>query len=546
MVNVGFEMHGLMMNTPLLITSLIQFAAQYHGDTSIVTRSTEGSIRRSSYREVFGRAQRLANALLDYGIKPGDRIATVAWNTDRHIELYYAISGIGAICHTVNLRLADEELIYILNHAEDRLVFFDTDMAEAMARVQPHTKSVERFVAMSDAAHQPDVAPTGTVDYESFIAAASDHHDWAEFDENTAASMCYTSGTTGDPKGVLYSHRATVLHAMASCYASTLNLRTEDVILPVVPMFHVNAWGIPYSCPIAGTPLVMPGPKLDGQSLFELMDAEGVTMALGVPTVWMNLLDHMDKLGRKPAALDRVVIGGAAASEAIIDRFELDHGVTVNHAWGMTEMSPLGVVNTLKPKFHGLSRDQQMPIKIKQGRAIYGVDMCIVDDDGQELPRDGQTSGRLLVKGPWIVSEYFKAGESALTPDGWFDTGDIATLDADGYMLITDRAKDIIKSGGEWISSVGLENAAVGHPAIKQAAVIGVTHPKWLERPLLICVPAGEERPGLAEIRAYLLEKVPKLWLPDAVEWLDTLPLGATGKVLKADLRDQFAGYTLD
>ncbi len=538
-------MQGLMMNTPLLITSLIQFAAQYHGDTSIVTRSTEGPVRRSSYGEVFGRAQRLANALIDFGIRPGDRIATVAWNTDRHIELYYAISGIGAICHTVNLRLADAELVYILNHAEDRLVFFDTDMAETLARVQPQTKSVERFVAMTDAEHLPDKGPERTIDYEGFIASASPHHEWATFDENTAASMCYTSGTTGDPKGVLYSHRATVLHAMASCYASTLNLRTEDVVLPVVPMFHVNAWGIPYSAPIAGTPLVMPGPKLDGQSLFEFMDAEGVTMALGVPTVWMSLLDHMDKVGRKPAGLNSVVIGGAAASEAIINRFELDHGVTVNHAWGMTEMSPLGVVNTLKPKYQSLPREQQMPTKLKQGRAIYGVDLCIVDDDGQELPRDGETSGRLLVKGPWIVSEYFKAGESALTPEGWFDTGDIATLDPDGYMLITDRAKDIIKSGGEWISSVGLENAAVGHPAIKQAAVIGVAHPKWLERPLLVCVPVGENQPDLAEIREYLAEKVPKLWLPDAIEWVESLPIGATGKVLKAELRNRFAGYTV-
>ena len=538
-------MQGLMMNTPLLITSLIQFAAQYHGDTSIVTRSTEGPVRRSSYGEVFGRAQRLANALIDFGIRPGDRIATVAWNTDRHIELYYAISGIGAICHTVNLRLADAELVYILNHAEDRLVFFDTDMAETLARVQPQTKSVERFVAMTDAEHLPDKGPERTIDYEGFIASASPHHEWATFDENTAASMCYTSGTTGDPKGVLYSHRATVLHAMASCYASTLNLRTEDVVLQVVPMFHVNAWGIPYSAPIAGTPLVMPGPKLDGQSLFEFMDAEGVTMALGVPTVWMSLLDHMDKVGRKPAGLNSVVIGGAAASEAIINRFELDHGVTVNHAWGMTEMSPLGVVNTLKPKYQSLPREQQMPTKLKQGRAIYGVDLCIVDDDGQELPRDGETSGRLLVKGPWIVSEYFKAGESALTPEGWFDTGDIATLDPDGYMLITDRAKDIIKSGGEWISSVGLENAAVGHPAIKQAAVIGVAHPKWLERPLLVCVPVGENQPDLAEIREYLAEKVPKLWLPDAIEWVESLPIGATGKVLKAELRNRFAGYTV-
>lgn len=538
-------MHGMMMTTPLLITSLIQFAAKFHNDTAVVTRRVDGSVHRSTYGQVYERSQRLANALVELGIKPGDRVATVAWNSDRHLELYYAISGIGAICHTVNLRLADAEMIYILNHAEDRLVFFDTDMAERVARIQSHVPSVERFISLSDAAGMSAESPAGTIDYEGLIAGVSDQYDWPEFDENTAASMCYTSGTTGNPKGVLYSHRATVLHAMASCFASTLDLRTHDVVLPVVPMFHVNAWGIPYSTPIAGTPVVMPGPKLDGESLFELMDQERVTLALGVPTVWMGLLDRMDKMGRAPNGLDRVIIGGAAASEAIIDRFELDHGVIVHHAWGMTETSPLGVVNTLKPKFLDLPRDQQMPIKVKQGRAIYGVDMCIVDDDGKELPRDGVTSGRLLVKGPWIVSQYYKAEESALTLDGWFDTGDIATLDTDGYMLITDRAKDIIKSGGEWISSVGLENAAVGHPSIKQAAVIGVFHPKWLERPLLICTPEGDERPSLSEIREFLAERVPKLWLPDAIEWVESLPLGATGKVLKAELRVRFADYSL-
>lgn len=537
-------MHG-MMNTPLLITSLIQFAAQYHSDTRIVTRRVGGDLHRSTYGEIYVRAQQLANALVNFGIKPGDRIATLAWNSDRHLELYYAISGIGAICHTVNLRLGDDELIYILNHAEDRIVFFDVDMAETVARIQPHVESVERFVALSSVADVPDVAPAETVDYEHFIGGVSDHYDWPELDENTAAALCYTSGTTGHPKGVLYSHRSTVLHAMASCFASTLNLRIQDVLMPVVPMFHVNAWGVPYSAPIAGASIVMPGPKLDGQSLFELMDSEKVTMALGVPTVWMGLLDHMDKLGRKPAGLERVIIGGAAASESIIDRFEQDHGVTVNHAWGMTEMSPVGVVNSLKPKFLDLTREEQMPIKLKQGRAIYGVDMCIVDDDGDALPRDGQTSGRLLVKGPWIVSHYYKSEDSALTPDGWFDTGDVATLDADGYMLITDRAKDIIKSGGEWISSVGLETAAAGHPAVKQAAVIGVSHPKWLERPLLICVAQGAERPNLTEMRDFLSAKVPKLWLPDAVEWVDSLPIGATGKVLKAELRVRFADYSL-
>ena len=539
-------MHGMMMNTPLLITSLIQFAAKFHNDTEVVTCRVDGMLHRSTYGQIYERSQRLANALIELGVKPGDRVATLAWNSDRHLELYYAVSGIGAICHTVNLRLADAEMVYILNHAEDRLVFFDTDMAETVARIQPHTPAVESFISLSDAAGISAGFPAGALDYEGLISGVPDQYDWPVFDENAAASMCYTSGTTGNPKGVLYSHRATVLHAMASCFASTLDLRTHDIVLPVVPMFHVNAWGIPYSSPIAGVPIVMPGPKLDGKSLFELMDQEHVTMGLGVPTVWMGLLDHMDKMGRAPKGLARVIVGGSAASESIINRFELKHGVTVHHAWGMTEMSPVGVVNTLKPKFLDLPRDQQMPIKVKQGRAIYGVDMCIVDDDGDELPHDGITSGRLLVKGPWIISQYYKADVSALTSDGWFDTGDIATLDADGYMLITDRAKDIIKSGGEWISSVGLENAAVGHPAIKQAAVIGVPHPKWLERPLLVCIPEGDSRPSLSEVREFLAEKVPKLWLPDAIEWVSSLPLGATGKVLKAALRARFEGYSLN
>jgi len=543
---LGDPMRGLMMDMPLLITSLIQFAAQYHGDTEIVSRSVEGPVRRTTYGQVFARAQKLANALTAYGIQSGDRVATLAWNTDLHLELYYAVSGIEAVCHTVNLRLGDEELIYIINHAEDRILFFDLDLAETVDRIASKLTTVERYVVMTGLDHMPARIPDNTVAYETLIGEESERFAWPTFNENTAASMCYTSGTTGKPKGVLYSHRSTVLHAMASCYASTLDLRTHDVVLPVVPMFHVNAWGVPYSAPIAGAPLVMPGPKLDGENLFNLMDAEGVSIALGVPTVWMGLLDHMDVVGRKPNGFDRVIIGGAAASETIIDRFEMDHGVKVHHAWGMTEMSPIGVVNTLKPKFSDMSRKEQMPIKVKQGRIVYGVDMRIVDDAGSIIPNDGQSSGRLHVRGPWIVDTYFKADESALTEDGWFDTGDIATLDADGYMHITDRAKDIIKSGGEWISSVGLENAAIAHPAIKLAAVIGIPHPKWQERPLLICVAEkGEELPSLAQVKAFLSDQVPKLWLPDALEWVDELPLGATGKILKADLRSSYADYTL-
>jgi len=534
-----------MMKTPLLITSLIQFAAQYHSDTAVITRSVEGPMRRTTYADAYVRIQKLANALIALGVKPGDRVATLAWNTDRHLELYYAISGIGAICHMVNLRLADQELIYILNHAEDCVLFFDLDLAATVSRVAPHLETVEHFCAMTDAEHVPDAAPNNTIDYESLIAKEAENFDWPEFDENTASSMCYTSGTTGNPKGVLYSHRSTVLHAMACCFAGTMKLRNDDLVLPAVPMFHVNAWGVPYASPIAGAPMVMPGPKLDGKSLFTLMDDERVSVALGVPTLWLGLLDQMDSKGRKPNGFDRVIIGGSAASEAIINRFERDHGVTVHHAWGMTEMSPIGVVNSLKSKFESLSRSEQMPIKLKQGRAVYGVDMRIVDENGAVQPNDGKTSGKLHVKGPWIVDKYYKHDTTALTEDGWFDTGDIATLDAEGYMHITDRAKDIIKSGGEWISSVDLENAAMGHPAIRVAAVVGVYHPKWQERPLLVCVSTTDERPSLQDVRSYLSDKVPKLWLPDAIEWVESLPLGATGKVLKTQLREQFKEFKL-
>ena len=538
-------MYGLMMDTPLLITSLIQFAAQNHTDTAIVSRSVEGPVRRSTYGKIFTRAQKLAHALLKKGLQPGDRVATLAWNTDLHLELYYAVSGVEAVCHTVNLRLADQELIYVINHAADRILFFDLDLADTVVRIAPHLKSIEHYVVMTDAEHTPQNVPPGTTDYETLIKGEPEVFEWPLFDEKTAASMCYTSGTTGNPKGVLYSHRSTVLHAMACSYAGTLNLRTNDIVLPVVPMFHVNAWGVPYSGPIAGTSLIMPGPKLDGESLFDLMDSERVSAALGVPTVWMGLLDYMDAMGRKPDGLERVVIGGAAVSETMIDRFELMYGVTVHHAWGMTEMSPIGVVNTLKPKFNNLSRDQQMPMKLKQGRGVYGVDLRIIDDAGNVLPNDGKISGNLHVRGPWVIESYFKSDESALTADGWFDTGDIGTLDTDGYLHITDRAKDIIKSGGEWISSVGLENAAAAHPSIKQAAVIGVAHPRWQERPLLVCVPEGSDRPSLEDMRTFLTDVVPKMWLPDGLEWIEELPLGATGKVLKSDLRNRYKDYTL-
>lgn len=537
-------MHGLMMNQQLLVPSLLEFAARYHSDAEIVTRTVEGPVQVSTYESVYKRTQQLAHALVRLGVKPGDRVATLAWNTSRHFELYYAISGIGAVCHTVNPRLGGEQMSYIINHAEDVALFYDTTFSGMVENLKPKLNSVKDFCAMTDASHADASAP-GSLIYEELIASESEAFDWPDMDESAAAALCYTSGTTGNPKGVLYSHRATVLHAMASCFSSTLNLRTSDTVLPVVPMFHVNAWGIPYSVPIVGARLVMPGPKLDGVSLFELMDAHGVTAALGVPTVWTGLLDEMDRKQRPPNGLEYVLVGGAAVSPSMIDRFELDHGVRVHHAWGMTEMSPLGTVNTLKPKFADLPRQEQMPIKLKQGRVVYGVDMRTVGETDEELPRDGKSSGRLQVRGPWIVERYFKESESALTSDGWFDTGDVATLDADGYMQITDRAKDVIKSGGEWISSVDLENVASGHPGIEIAAVIGVPHSKWQERPLLVCVPANDDRPLLSDIHTYLADKVPKWWMPDAVEWVDSLPIGATGKIQKTELRKRFADYRL-
>ena len=534
-------MLGLMQDRPLLVTPLLEYAARYHGDTEIVTRSVEGPIHRTNYQVTYRRTQQLAHALMALGVKPGDRVATLAWNTWRHVELYYAVAGIGAVCHTINPRLSPEQMAYIVNDAGDRILFFDINLIEAVADMKALAPGLERVIAMTDRANAPHHAklPDLAV-YEDLLAGRPEVYPWPEFDENTAASLCYTSGTTGNPKGVLYSHRALVLHSYACCLTSTMGLAVEDRVLPVVPMFHVNAWGVPYAAPMSGSSLVMPGRKLDGDSLFELMDTENVNCAQGVPTVWMALVDVMRRHGRKPKALQRILIGGAAASEALIDAFELEFGVQVNHAWGMTEMTPLGVVNTLKSKFQSLPRARQMSQKLKQGRVVYGVDMRIVDAAGAILPNDGKTPGHLQVRGPWIVKSYFKSDTSALTPDGWFDTGDIATLDPDGYMHITDRAKDVIKSGGEWISSVDLENAAMGHPDIAHAAVIAIPDPKWQERPLLVCVARGAKRPTLFEINDYLTSKVPKWWLPDRIEYVEALPVGPTGKIQKTKLRERF------
>jgi fatty-acyl-CoA synthase len=538
-------MHGLMQNMPLMISSLIRHADRNHGDTAIVSRETTGGLHRYTYRDAHRRARQMARALLSLGVKPADRVATLAWNNHRHFELYYAVSGMGAILNTVNPRLFPEQIAYIINHAEDGLVFFDLTFLPLVEGIAPHCKGVRAWVALTDRAHMPE-SKLDLLCYEELVNAHSDDYDWPEFDENTASSLCYTSGTTGNPKGALYSHRSTVLHAYGSALPDALNLSARDTVLPVVPLFHVNAWGLPYACALAGAKLVMPGPQLDGASLHELFEAEEVTVSAGVPTIWLGLLQHLQAKGLKLSTVKRLVIGGSAAPPAMIRTFDEAFGVTVLHAWGMTEMSPLGTVNTPKSKHLKLSAAERDKLRLNQGRPIYGVDMKIVDDEGRELPRDGKAFGDLLVRGPWIVSGYFKGeGGNVLREGGWFPTGDVATLDADGYMQITDRSKDVIKSGGEWISSIDLENLAVAHPAVAEAAVIGVAHPKWDERPLLIVVKKAGQDVTREQLLDFMRDKIAKWWMPDDVVFVDSLPHTATGKLLKTKLREEFRDHKL-
>jgi 3-(methylthio)propionyl---CoA ligase len=544
------SMQGQMMDVPLLISSLIRHADRYHGDTEIVTRTVEGPIHRYTYRDAHRRARQLANALTALGTRPGDRIATLAWNTHRHFEIYYGTSGMGAVCHTINPRLFPEQIAYIANHAEDSHLFFDLTFAPLIEKIAAHLKTVKSFVAMTDKAHMPKSAIPNLVCYEDLLEAQSDDFEWPEFDERTASSLCYTSGTTGNPKGVLFQHRSTVLHSYAAALPDGLNLSARDVILPVVPMFHVNAWGLPYACALTGAKLVFPGAGMDGASLCELFEQEKVTLSAGVPTIWMGLLSHMKSKNLKFSTLTRTVIGGSACPPAMIRSFQEDYGVQVLHAWGMTEMSPLGTVATLKGKHLGLPAEQKLALQCKQGRPIYGVDMKIVDNDGKELPWDGKAFGDLLVRGPWILSEYFRGeGGKPLRDDGhgngWFPTGDVATIDADGFMQITDRSKDVIKSGGEWISSIDLENAAMAHPAVAEAAVISVAHPKWDERPLLVVVRKEGQDVSREELLKFFEGKVAKWWIPDDVAFVDQLPHTATGKLLKTKLREDFRDYKL-
>ncbi len=539
-------MHGLMMDTPLLISSIAKHAEKFHGEREIVSVTMDNPRHRCTIGDVTRRARQLAGALDKMGLEQGDRVATIAWNDYRHLEIYYGVSGAGYVCHTINPRLFPEQLIFIINHAEDRWIFTDLMFIPLLEKLLPQIPNVEGFVVMTDEAHMPETSLPNAMCYETLVAAESSDYTWPDLDERTASALCYTSGTTGDPKGVLYDHRSTVLHAYASVAPDAMNLSSNDCLLPVVPLFHVNAWGIPYSALITGAKIVFPGPKMgDGEALYELMESESVNLALGVPTVWLGLLQYCEKAGKTLNSLDRTVIGGAAVPRAMIEQFKKVHGVQAIQGWGMTEMSPLGTANTPKFGSESLSEDEQLDLATKAGRGIFGCELRIVDDEGTKLPWDGVAYGALQVRGPWICSDYFKLEGSAgtHTDDGWFDTGDVATIDPQGYMAITDRTKDVIKSGGEWISSIELENTAMGHPAVAQAAVIGVAHPKWTERPLLLVVKAEGQDVDKDEMLTYFDGKVASWWIPNDVVFVDELPHTATGKVKKIELRKQFADY---
>ncbi len=541
-------MQALMMDMPLTITSIMQHADNNHPDAEIVSITADNPQHCYRYGDAFARIRRLANALHRYGIKPGERIGTLAWNDYRHFELYYAISGIGAITHTINPRLFPEQLCYIINHAEDRIVFVDILVLPLLEKLRAALKSLEFIVVLCDDKHLPETTLDNIQSYESFIAGESDAFDWPALDEGAASSLCYTSGTTGHPKGVLYSHRSTVLHAMTSLAPDVLGLSAWDVAMPVVPMFHVNAWGLPYAAPITGSKMVFPGPKMgDGEALQRLIEAEAISVSAGVPTVWLALLDYLARSGKALAALQRVIVGGSACPLSIITEFREKYGVSVHHGWGMTEMSPIGAVNTLLPGMEKLSPDELDKIRMKQGRAPYGIEMKLVDDEGRQLAHDGKQCGMLKVRGPWVCRAYYNLDEEDHAHDeaGWFSTGDIGNIDAKGYLQLTDRAKDVIKSGGEWISSIDLENAAVGHPQVAEAAVIGVPHPKWVERPLLIIVKNENEEISKEALLKWLEDKVAKWWLPDDVVFVDAIPHTATGKILKTELREQFKDYCL-
>lgn len=540
-------MNGLMMQQPLLISSLLVHAERHHGEQEVVSRRVEGDIHRETYRELAARSRRMAKALATLGVRSGQRVATLAWNGYRHMELYYAVSGSGAVLHTLNPRLHPDHIVYIADHAEDEVLFFDMTFMPIIEAIASRTKTIKHFVAMTDRAHMPkDTKVANLLCFEELIDANDDKFEWPTFDENSASSLCYTSGTTGNPKGVLYSHRSTLLHTFAIALPDALNCSGRDVILPVVPMFHVNAWGLPYAACMMGSKMVFPGPGLDGKSLYELFETEKVTMSAGVPTVWQGLLAYVESNDLKFSTMRRTVIGGSACPPAMMKKFEEQYSVHVLHAWGMTEMSPVGTVATLKSKHTGASAETQFAVQAKQGRSVFGVDMKIIDPDGKELPWDGKTSGELLVRGPWVVSSYFKSEGGDPLVDGWFPTGDVATIDTDGYMQITDRSKDVIKSGGEWIGSIDLENIAMANPKVAMAACIAAQHPKWDERPLLIVVKKPNVELTRDELLGFFEGRIAKWWTPDDVIFVDAIPLGATGKMLKNRLREQYGKHLMN
>jgi len=538
-------MLGLMQDWPLLLHRVIDHAAAQHANRPVVSRSVEGPIHRTTYAEVRRGALRVASRLEKEGIGLGDRVATLAWNTWRHLETWYGITGIGAIYHTVNPRLFDDQIVFIINHAEDRILFLDLTFVPLVERLQAKLPTIERFVVLTDAEHMPATSLKNAVAYEEWLAEADDDFTWKTFDENTAAGLCYTSGTTGEPKGVLYSHRSNILLSLAVNNPDFLGISSRDVAMPVVPLFHANGWSFAFSAPMAGAALVLPGPRLDGPSIHELLETEKVTITAAVPTVWLALLQHLEKTNGAISTLQRVVIGGSACPRAMTAAFEAKYGVTVQHAWGMTEMSPLGSVCSIKPDFGDVTGEALLDVKMKQGHPPFAVEFRLADDEGRNLPWDGLTVGRLKVRGATVAKAYFRRDEPILDEHGFFDTGDVVTIDPYGYIHITDRAKDVIKSGGEWISSIELENLAVGHPDVREAAVIGVPHPKWDERPLLVVVPKEGRQPTKDDLLAFMRGRIAKWWLPDDVVFVDEIPHTATGKIQKTALRETFKGHVL-
>ena len=538
-------MLGNMQDGQLLISGLIEHAEIYHTDTEIVSRTVEGPIHRYTLKDAANRSRKLANALGKLGLQQGDVVGTLAWNTYRHFELYFGVSGIGCVVNTVNPRLFPEQLIYIINHAANKYLFVDLTFVPLVESISDSLEGIKGIIVLTDKEHMPETELKNVICYEELIADEPTEYDWPVFDENTASSLCYTSGTTGNPKGVLYSHRSTLLHTWIVSSGNVGKVSSSSVILPVVPMFHVNAWGIPYASAMFGAKLVLPGPMMDGASIFELIDQEKPDLLMGVPTVWLGLLQYLNETNQTLDSVTTALVGGSAAPRAMIQEFEEKHDVFLMHGWGMTEMSPLGTATSRTAEMDNMDIESRYDLQEKQGKAFFGVEMTIADDEGNELPKDGVAFGRLLVKGPTIVERYYKTNESSLDENGWFDTGDVAKIHPEGSMEIVDRSKDVIKSGGEWISSIDLENAAVGHPEVAEACVIGVLHKKWDERPLLLIVKVDGKDPSKEEILTFLEDKVAKWWMPDDVIFVSELPHTATGKLLKTDLRDEYKEHLI-